>query len=193
MLIVADTFTNDPPQYLRRESLAPDSLPISALASQEHERMVRAYLNALTADRHAIDDLSQEVFMRAIQRLDLFEFNDDPARTLRAIARRVAHEHFRSRRREREHVDCTLDHLAAEDKNVAAAILQRESLAQLRAAVDDLPIISRRLLELRYHDGLSSKHIGEQLGLSDIAVRVTLLRIRERLLRRLDSPLSARP
>lgn len=150
--------------------------------------MVRAYLLALTGDPDAVDDLSQEVFLRALQRLHLLVNQDDPGRVLRGIARRVAHEFFRSQRRRRRYIDATLDLLATDDDCLAEAMQHREAFELLRAAIDDLPIIARRMLELRYHDGRTAQHIADQLGLQPVAVRVTLLRIRERLRRRLDAP-----
>lgn len=171
-----------------RASRASESLPISLIASPGHERMVRTYLAALTGDQDAVDDLSQEVFLRALQRLHLLVIQDDPGRVLRGIARRVAHEFFRSRRRSRRYIDATLDLLAADDNCLAEAMQHREAIDLLRSAIEDLPIISRRMLELRYHDGRTAQHIAEQLGLRPVAVRVTLLRIRERLRRRLDVP-----
>ena len=163
-----------------------DSLPISTVASPENERMIRAYLTVLTGNADAIDDLSQEVFLRAIERLDLLTADPEPARVLRGIARRVAFEFFRRRKRSRRYIDMTLDTLAAEDTGVAAGIAHAESIQRLRAAIEDLPIISRRMLEMRYHDGITAPEIGERLGLSATAVRVTLLRIRERLRTRID-------
>src|SRR5258708_1646922 len=84
---------------------AVEPLPVSALASQDHERMVRAYLAALTGDVDAVDDLSQEVFLRAIQRLHLLGGHTEPGRVLRGIARWVAHEFFRGRRRSRRYIE----------------------------------------------------------------------------------------
>ncbi len=166
---------------------ASESLPISGVVTPANERMVRRYLVALTGCAEAVDDLSQEVFLRAIQRIEVVAESDDPERTLRGIARRVAHEFFRVRRRGRRYVDATLDVLAAEDECVAAAMHVRESVELLRAAIDELPIVARRLLELRYHDELGASEIGAEMGIQPTAVRVTLMRIRERLRRRLEA------
>jgi len=163
------------------------ALPLSAVVSPAHEQMVRAYLAALTGDAHAVDDLSQEVFLRALERLDEITARSDTPRYLRGVARRVALEHLRARRRSRRFIDATLDSLAADDECVAALTLHRESLHRLHALVEELPLISRRMLEMRYHDELSAQEIGARLGIDPGAVRVTLLRIRERLKRRLEA------
>lgn len=165
----------------------PEHLPVTSIVTPANERMVRRYLAALTGDANAVDDLSQEVFLRAVERLQLVAASDDPARTLRGIARRVAHEFFRMQRRSGRYVEITLDLLATEDDCVAAALHERESIQALRTAIEDLPIVARRMLELRYHDELDAAAIGTELGIQPTAVRVTLLRIRERLRRRIES------
>ena len=71
---------------------------------------------------------------------------------------------------------------------VAEAVQHSESIQRLRAAMEDLPILSRRMLEMRYHDDLNATEIGERLGIQASAVRVTLLRIRERLRSRIGIP-----
>jgi RNA polymerase sigma-70 factor (ECF subfamily) len=175
-----------PPPSLRTAS--DDALPISSIVSPENERMVRSYVAVLAGDPDAVGDLSQEVFLRAIERLDLLASSPDPARTLRGIARRVALEFLRRRRRSRRYVDVTLGTLAGEDARVAEAVQHAESIHRLRLAMEDLPILSRRMLEMRYHDGLNASEIGERLGIQPGAVRITLLRIRERLRIRIESP-----
>jgi RNA polymerase sigma-70 factor, ECF subfamily len=166
------------------------TLPLSDLVSPAHEAMVRAYLGAITGDPGAVDDLSQEVFLRAIRRIELLPLYATPGHMLRGIARRVAQEFFRvRRRRHRRYVDATLDRLAGDDQSVAEMMQHRESLALLRDAVNELPIVARRLLEMRYHDGLTAEEAGRELGIQPGAVRVTLLRLRERLRRRIDAAL----
>jgi len=149
--------------------------------------MVRSYLMALTGDPSTVDDLSQEVFLRTIERIHLIQSPSDQPRFLRGVARRVALEFLRERRRGRRYIDATLDSLVADDAGVASLVQHAESLERLREMIEELPIVARRMLELRYHDDLSAHQIGLQLGIEPSAVRVTLLRIRERLRKRLTA------
>lgn len=150
--------------------------------------MVRRYVLALGGDASAVDDMTQEVFLRALERLDWLGQHPEPARALRGIARRVSLEHLRRRRRDaRRIVASTLELLRADGLGITSRLIESEQLDRLRREIDDLPIVARRMLELRYAEEWSSERIGEHLGIAPGAVRVTLLRIRARLHARLDS------
>jgi RNA polymerase sigma factor (sigma-70 family) len=64
----------------------------------------------------------------------------------------------------------------------------REEIAQLRAALEQLPDRQRQAILLREWQGLSYADIAEQLGLSLAAVETLLFRSRRSLIRRLRGP-----
>lgn len=156
------------------------------LTIPEHERMVRRYVSALSRDSASVDDLSQEVFVRAIERIDRLQRASDAGGFLRGIARHVVQEHFRARRRDRHYDDLTLAAIVVEDRSVAANGDDKEMSQLLTDAITKLPVVSRRILEMRYHDGLSASQIAMKLDVSHGAVRISLLRIRDRLRRSID-------
>lgn len=151
--------------------------------------MVRRYVGALSRSFDAVDDLTQEVFVRAIERLDRLTSADKAAAFLRGIARHVVQEHFRERHRQRQTSDydqALVQSLVADEcESVLAACHDRQLQRALQRAVAELPLLSRRMLELRYHDGLNATEIGRSLGIEAAAVRVSLMRIRQRLAKRL--------
>jgi len=171
---------------LEPETTAAEWLTPLTIATPENERMVRRYVAALSRDPAAVDDLAQEVFTRAIEHLDGRKEVYDAARFLRGIARNVVREHFRSERRDRRYVQATLESMVAQGDPVATRCHHQAMLESLQREVEELPLVSRRLIEMRYHDGLSGVQIGRSLGMSPQAVRITLMRIRQRLRRRLD-------
>jgi RNA polymerase sigma-70 factor (ECF subfamily) len=149
---------------------------------ERHERMLRTYVAVLTGRLAAVDDVVQEVFLRALQRADRVVDPAGAGRFLRGIARIVVHECFRQARRSRAYVELTAESLAADD-DCFEHLAANERLERLGRALRSLPLIARRMIELRYHDGFSAAAVGEVLGIRPTAVRVTLLRIRERLRR----------
>src|SRR5262245_56167861 len=62
---------------------------------RRHHRQLRGYVAAISVDPGAVDDLSQEVFVRALQRLDRVADLEDFGQFLRGIARNVLREHSR--------------------------------------------------------------------------------------------------
>lgn len=135
----------------------------------------------LTARFGDVDDIVQEVLVRAIERKDRIDVAPDVGRFLRGIARLVVHEHVRDRRRRSvRYVEFTADCIADDDAAFDFAA-DEQLLFHLRTAMARLPLVARRLLELRYHDGFSAAASGEMMSIRPTAVRVTLPRIRERL------------
>lgn len=156
-----------------------------SIATPEHERMIRRYVAALSRDSTAVDDLTQEVFVRALERLHRLHNPEDPGPFLRGIARLVVREHFRRRRRDSGFAEYVVQEMSSEEAQVWRTVDAIEEQARLRDAIERLPLVARRMLEMRYHDGLNASQIAERFETTAGAVRVTLLRVRERLRREL--------
>jgi RNA polymerase sigma-70 factor (ECF subfamily) len=161
-------------------------LPFDMLATPDNQRMVRAYVAALSRDAASADDLAQEVFLRAIERIDRLYQPEQAGAFLRGIARRVVQEHFKRRRRDARYEQEMVSALIDGSRPIAELCHDRAMLVHLRDAIAELPVISRRMLEMRYHDGLTATDIGAALTISSGAVRITLMRIRERLRARVE-------
>jgi RNA polymerase sigma-70 factor (ECF subfamily) len=148
---------------------------------QEHGRMVRGFLLAVTGCPHQADDLQQNV-----ARVLLEKFADyDESRSFRAwtlgIARLEALKWRQRLARRREVLSAeAIDLLQASAQNEADPFAERRE--RLPGCVAELPEASRRLLTLRYEQGLCSKDIAARVGKTAAAVDMTLSRIR-RLLR----------
>ena len=151
----------------------------------ETQAMTRRYLTALVRSPAEVDDLAQEVFLRACERAERVSAADDWGPFLRGIARKVAQEHYRHAQRNSQFLHVTADAVAADDAAVWQRVDAHDRHEQLRCAISQLPLVSRRMLEMRYHDGLNATQIASRLNISPGAVRATLMRVRDRLRRRL--------
>jgi RNA polymerase sigma-70 factor (ECF subfamily) len=143
-----------------------------------YDRYARVVHGLLLAriPRGDVDDLVQDVFLTAWDRLDTLR---DPAAFggwISMIARNRATDFHR---RSTEHVDLPED-LAAHDDGPA----RTEARAALEA-VQSLPAAYRETLVLRLVEGLTGPEIAERTGLTAASVRVNLHRgmklLRERL------------
>jgi RNA polymerase sigma-70 factor (ECF subfamily) len=161
-----------------------DETAIAELVAAHH-RGLRGYVAALSASVDAIDDLSQEVFLRALQRLDRIQDLEDFPRFLRGIARNVIREQARKYIRNSErYVEFVDEAFAAEDKTRKESPFQDASLAgALQDCVGKLTPKARQMLNLRYKEELHADEIGRELGMHGGAVRTSLLRVREALLK----------
>ncbi len=78
----------------------PGDLKAQAAFVQFYQREVRAFVSMLTADLASVDDLAQETFLSALDRLDRIQQPESTGAFLRGIARNVALEHARRYRRQ---------------------------------------------------------------------------------------------
>lgn len=143
---------------------------------RRHARLVQAVLLARVAV-DGVDDLVQDVFVTAMDRLHSLRDDRAFAPWLATIARRRAAD-WRRRRRDTVPLEATLPEAARSDPDTAAA---REAVD----AIASLPEAYRETLMLRFVAGLTGPEIAARTGLTHGSVRVNLHRgvamLRERM------------
>jgi RNA polymerase sigma-70 factor (ECF subfamily) len=144
----------------------------------EYAPMVHGVLLA-RVERSEVDDLMQDVFVTAMERLAQLRDDDAFGAWLATIARNRATDFHRARRPTTDLVDeipAPSSHGARDSRDEAARVL-----AHIRA----LPEAYREPLVLRLVEGLSGPEIAARVGLTPESVRVNLHRgmkkLRERL------------
>ncbi|MBN1554378.1 MAG: sigma-70 family RNA polymerase sigma factor [Phycisphaerae bacterium] len=155
-----------------------------------HAGRVRVYLLRCGFAPADADDLTQETFLQVFRSLRGF----DVARGsflawISNIARNVARKWWRKL----AHPENFDPHLAEETFAVDAAsgssaeAVLREEFASLGTRVEGLEETPAQLVHLRYVEGLTTRGIGEALGMPEAAVRMRLNEIRDQLLRELQN------
>jgi RNA polymerase sigma-70 factor, ECF subfamily len=144
-----------------------------------HFERVYAYVSRRVATRSDAQDLTAEVFQQALANLGRFEWRGVPfAAWLYRIAANAVTDHHRR---------------TARDQNVPpSAEPEREELegaerrAVLYRAVRDLPADQRRVIEMRFAEGMTIAEIAGVLGRSEGAVKQLQFRALGGLRARLD-------
>jgi len=149
---------------------------------QEHGRAIYSYLRFQLGSADEADDLTAEVFLRAVRSAERF----DPARgTARSwlfrIAQNVLRDHGRRERRRRQVSLTGFRDLRADAPSPEERVLWEEEVGRLLAALAALPRSDQELVSLRYGSGLSSAEVAEVLGVREPAVRTRLWRALARL------------
>lgn len=129
----------------------------------------------LLGNRADAEDATQEVFLRAFQRLDQYRPGEPFGAWLTGIARHHSIDVLRRRRQRAVPVepDASLD--------VERVALERLDRRRVQAAVNRLPNRDRTLLVLRYWEDQPVERIAQLLGMSEGAAKVALLRARRSL------------
>jgi len=129
---------------------------------------VRAYIRRRVPDRAAHDDLVQEIFAEALARLD--GFRDDQPDAFRqwfygAVARPVLRARGLARWREAEAIRGSVDDLMRGARHACGPVEAPRALSpELADAVAALPERMRRIVELRYLEGLPVAQVAAIVG-----------------------------
>jgi RNA polymerase sigma factor (sigma-70 family) len=125
-------------------------------------------------DKHVAEDLAQDTFLRAWPNLASAEFTaaTPPRPWLATIARRVVADHYRYGPGLQRAVETPVAGDSPVWQTVAAArqaapandAVANRREAALTAALDGLPVETRRVLELRYLQGLSRRVAAQDMG-----------------------------
>ena len=144
-----------------------------------HCRAVANHLWRRTGDHHVTEDLTAEVFLRALHSLPRFRRRGIPLRHwLLRIAANLATNHMRGRRR----TEAGVEDLAAPEADATAADRRR----RLRVALAELPARYQTVLGLHYLEELGVDPLARLLGVRPGTVKSRLSRGRALLRDRLN-------
>ena len=157
------------------------SLPCFAELVKRFEGRLFNFLVRRTATTHDAEDLAQDTFVRAWQRIDQYDPRWQFSTWLFTIAQRLAITQGRRRQREVGWPDGR-EVVTVEHDDPGRAVADRELCGLLWETAERILTESQRtVLWLRYAEELSNRDIARVLGRSQISVRVTLFRAREAL------------
>jgi RNA polymerase sigma-70 factor, ECF subfamily len=168
-----------------------------ALFAQLYRRYYRrtfALAFGMTGKREQADDMAQEIFMRAYERLDTYQSGSSFATWFYRLA--VNHS-LNYCRREHRHQDAIADvddvqslsiisNTGAED-HIVATLLQHQLRTQVRQALLTLKPEMRVLIVMKEIEGLSYEEIAERLSCSTGTIASRLSRARKLLARKLEN------
>ena len=154
--------------------LAGDRSGAAYLIEQYQMDVYNASLRILANPADA-EDVTQDTFLAAFERMSTYRPGQALSPWLRAIARHRAIDLVRRRARAPE------PELPAAPESVEKIALDRIEAERVRAALNRLPSRDRTLLVLRYWEDQSVESVASSLGMTEGAARVALLRARRSL------------
>jgi len=150
----------------------------------EHRQVVYRYVRFRVATREAAEDVTSEVFLKALRSFQRYDARLASPRTwLLRIARNAVTDHLRSLRR-RGSLHVSLDRvpdLVADVPSQDERVLREERIQTILNGAGSLRKGDQEILSLRYGAGLGNQEIADSLGISANAVAVRLHRALKRL------------
>ena len=146
-----------------------------------YEQPVFGYIYRLTGDEQTAHDLCQEAFLRAWQHFDKIRTYTYPSAWLFRVAANLALSHLRRRASPVGGARLLGDDDSPARSDPAVHFVESDLVAQTIRA---LPPKQRSALVMREVYGLSCEEIGQALGMTREAVKMSLWRAREQFRRR---------
>lgn len=162
----------------------PSASPGSACRAwyEAHGREVYGYLRFRLQSADEAEDLTADVFLRAVRAEHRFDPARASARTwLFRIARNALLDHLRRERRRRQVPLGALHDLRSDAPSPEERLLWEEEVGRLVSAVAGLGARDREIIGLRYGSGLETREVADILGVAEPAARTRLWRALGRL------------
>ena len=173
-------------EWLEVQAAVQDRAMFRPLYERYYEPVFR-FIFRRTADEALTADLSSQVFLKAMQRLDSYSFQGVPfSAWLYRIAGNEIGQHFRASRKNRvvSAEDVQLGHLA-DEVDEEDNTKKHEALL---SALGDLDTEDMELIEMRFFEERPFKEIADILGISEANAKMRTYRILERMKRNILYP-----
>jgi RNA polymerase sigma-70 factor (ECF subfamily) len=153
---------------------------------QRHQRSLLRLSLRFTKEQATAEDIVQESFIKAYQKIHLFEGRSSFKSWLYQIALNTARNRFRGKAFDLVQSSVNVEDVpVAVDPGAETELLQADVKRRLRAEIERLPERQRMALSLRIFEDLSFKEIAQIMGCPyDTAkanYRHALLKLRERI------------
>jgi len=166
-----------------RAARSGDRAALQELVSRAYP-MVRRWCLVRTGDPSDADDLTQDVLVQMMHRLDTYQGGARFTTWLYTVVRNAAIDRLRrDRRRERLRTDpLATERTAADPHPRPDQGADRTLLARmLRTFFEELPARQREVFDLTELQGLSASEVAEILGIEPVSVRAHLFKARRAL------------
>ncbi len=135
---------------------------------REHRAAVRALALSILANEADAEDVTQETLLSAVEHRERIDFERNPRAWLLKIAVNKTHDRLRRRKVRAE--------TALAPEALPSPPVPGPDLEAVRRAIRALPVTTRLAMHLAYYEEMPYREIGEALGLSLSAVKMTVLR-----------------
>jgi RNA polymerase sigma-70 factor (ECF subfamily) len=180
------------PDILIEQCLAGDQVAWEQIVRQNWRKVFNVAYKFVGKHDEA-EDLTQDIFLKIFKALKTFDRRANFQTWIISISRNLCIDHYRSVRKERQTIARDVDSSdlqpATTDRGPYAQAEHQDLRAQLRQALESLPITLRTAVVLRDLQELSYQEIADRLGLPEGTVKSRINRGRIELahqLRRLQ-------
>jgi RNA polymerase sigma-70 factor, ECF subfamily len=152
---------------------------------EQHFERVYAFIGRRVQDRASVQDLTADVFRKALEGLDRFEWRGAPfAVWLFQIARNAIANYWQRRARETTGADLEMKEASQATAGVSGPVEDRAAVYRF---VRELPDDQRRVIEMRFAEEKAVREIAEAMGRTEGAVKQLQYRAMQSLRERMGA------
>ncbi len=161
-----------------------DNSAFAELVSK-YESKVYTTIYLIVKDRYLAEDLTQDVFIKAIDKIISEKYNEEGkfGPWIGRIAHNLAIDFFRKSKRSKEIVtedgNPIFRNMEFKENSFEDFLIQEDTSAKLRSLIETLPENQKEVLVMRHYAELSFQEIAEQTG---VGINTALGRMRYALL-----------
>ncbi len=167
---------------------------LSTLVSRYQNRLYR-FLLRMVHDRSEAEDLFQQTWIHVAEKIRRFDPNRNFDAWLFTVARNLAIDHLRRIRpssldqpvSDDESQGTALDRLVAKEPAALDRVLENERASRLGTALDELPLVYREVMTLRFEEEMKIEEIAQVLSVPLSTVKSRLRRSLEQMRNTLEA------
>ncbi|MBQ9141347.1 MAG: sigma-70 family RNA polymerase sigma factor [Lachnospiraceae bacterium] len=155
------------------------------LIYEQHAEEVYKFLLRLCGNATLAEDLLQTTFLKAIEKVDTFDSRCKLTSWLCKIAKNSYYDHLRKTKRQPTHAIVDIE-LPDYSPSFEELLEDKDTAREIRAAVHLLPEPYKEVFLLRVYAELPFREIGQIFGKTEVWGRVTYLRAKEMVVKKLE-------
>lgn len=141
------------------------------------DTIYRYCYNRVNRNKDLAEDLTSEVFMKAIDNFDSFAYEGKPFVTwLYRISHNLIVDHFKAKKNQNISFDSLLVNPPDESDSIINELSKEELIGHIKDSMEELPEKVREIIALKHVEDYTFKQIGDVLGKSESAVKMQYYR-----------------
>lgn len=149
---------------------------------ERYQGEIATYFFRFTKDRHEVEELTQDTFLKAYRRLDTFRGEASFRSWIYGIARNLAIDNYRKRKNEQlTHSEDWQEHLKDASQQPEDLYISQETTELIKRLINKLPTEQQKVMSLRCEYQLNYREISQILHLPLNTVKSRLFRAREKM------------
>ena len=153
---------------------------------EQYAEQIYRFLIRLCGDVNLAEDLLQDTFLKAMEKVDTFDNRCKLTTWLCQIAKNTYYDSLRKKKR--YSVTNLLDQdYVSDEQSLEEKMVESETIHEIRKHIHQLSEPYKEVFLLRFYAGLSFREIGQIFDKSEVWGRVTYLRAKDMILSKMEN------